>query len=86
MADEAYTLPPAAAPTNHGHTTAAWVLVVGVIAGALILGVGLAIANPTLWITGIIVIAGSVLASLGLRARGHGQPLTAARRGDWYTE
>ncbi len=86
MADEAYTLPPAAAPPNHGHTKAAWVLTAGVIAGALVLGVGLAIASPTLWITGIVVAAGSALASLSMRARGLGQPVTGTRRRDWYAD
>ncbi|NLI17618.1 MAG: hypothetical protein GX427_02225 [Actinomycetales bacterium] len=86
MADEAYTLPPSAAPANHGHTRASWTLVVGVLLGALVIGVGLAIGNPPLWITGLAVVVGALIASMVMRSRGLGQPLPDSTRRDWYAD
>lgn len=86
MTDESYTLPPAAAPTNHGHTRASWTLVTGVLLGALVIGVGLAVGEPAVWLTGIVITAGSLLASWVMRLRGLGQPMGERARRDWYAD
>jgi hypothetical protein len=86
MTDESYTLPPAAAPTNHGHTRASWTLVAGVLLGALVIGVGLAVGEPAVWLTGIVITVGSLLASWVMRLRGFGQPMGERARRDWYAD
>ena len=41
---EAVHLPPTAAPTNHGHTTAAWTTTIVVVLGAVVAALGLVFA------------------------------------------
>lgn len=86
MTNESYTLPPAAAPTNHGHTKASWTLVVGAILGALIIGIGLATGQVPVWAAGIVITAGALLASWVMRLRGLGQPVSERTRRDWYAQ
>lgn len=81
-----YTLPPQATPTNHGHTAASWILVLGVLAGAVIAGVGMALAANNVVIVGLVVMILAAVASAGARMLGHGQELTQRRHADWYSE
>ena len=81
-----YTLPPKATPTNHGHTAASWILVLGVLAGALIAGVGMAIPANNVVVVGIVLMAASAAASFVARRLGHGQELAERRTADWYSE
>jgi len=86
MTDEGYTLPPAAAPRNHGHTTAAWALVAGVVLGTLVLGIGIALGHTTLAVIGGAIVAASLLLSLAMRSKGLGQPLGEKKPRDWYAD
>lgn len=80
-----YTLPPKATPTNHGHTAASWIMTLGVIAGALIAGVGMVILANNVVIVGLVVMVGAVVASIAARLLGHGQELEERASGDWYS-
>lgn len=84
MTNESYTLTPAAAPTNHGHTRASWMLLVGTVLGALVIGIGLAVGKVPVWVAGIVIVAGSMLAAWVMRRRGFGQPVGERVRRDWY--
>ncbi len=66
-------LPPSAPPTNHGHTTAAWVTTVAVIGGFTIAAVGMVLTLSWLFWAGVVVtVLGLVLGKV-LQAMGHGQ-------------
>jgi len=78
-----YTLPLEAAPKNHGNTKAAWVLTLGVLLGATVLGVGMAIAHIALQFTGLALIVAALAVSYGMRLNGMGQPVPQ-RTEDWY--
>lgn len=67
-----YTVPPPA-PTNHGATLAAWVLMVGVIAGSVIVALGIVLGMMAVVIAGVVVIAATLVGSFALRAAGFGQ-------------
>ncbi len=72
-------LPPSAPPTNHGHTTAAWVTVIVVMAGGLISAVSFAAGAPVLvWTGGGVMLVG-LIAGAVLRMLGFGQPPAGAR-------
>ncbi|GIJ00458.1 hypothetical protein CLV28_1842 [Sediminihabitans luteus] len=70
-------LPPRTPPTNHGHTVAAWVAMIGIIVGALVGAVAFLVAEPwVFWVgMGIVVVAlvvGGVMRRLGYgQADGH---------------
>lgn len=78
-AEVAY-LPPAVPPTNHGHTVAAWVTMIGIMIGAAIAAVGVALplvassgpAAALFWVGVAIVVLANV-AGLVLRNMGFGQ-------------
>lgn len=78
-----YTLPREAAPKNHGNTKAAWVLTLGVLLGATVAGIGLAIGHLALQLTGAVVVVAALAVSYGMRLNGMGQPVPE-RSKDWY--
>lgn len=67
-----YAVPPAA-PQNHGQTVAAWVMLVGVVAGAILAALGLVLSQQLLIIVGPVVIVATIILSVVLRAAGMGQ-------------
>ncbi|MCA5893546.1 hypothetical protein LEP48_09295 [Isoptericola sp. NEAU-Y5] len=73
-AEVAY-LPPAVPPTNHGHTTAAWTAMIGVMVGTVVAAIGfLPMVSTTVFWAGLVVVAVSLVAGLVLRNMGYGQP------------
>ena len=70
-------LPPSAPPTNHGHTVAAWFTMIGIIVGAVVAGVAVAIATVWLFWVGMGIVALALLGGLVLRNMGYGQPKVA---------
>lgn len=65
---------PAVAPGNHGRTVAAWVTNGGIVLGATLAAVGIALpAAPVLW-AGVAVIVLALILGGVLKAMGHGQP------------
>ena len=70
--EKAY-LPKVASPTNHGHTTAAWVTVSVVVIGAVVSAVAVVSAKPWLcWVGLVVIVVGLVVGRL-LRVLGLGQ-------------
>ncbi|WP_058235674.1 HGxxPAAW family protein [Devriesea agamarum] len=67
-----YIVPPAP-PANHGKTVAAWVMFVGIAAGAIVVAVGIASAQHVVSLVGVIVLAVTLLLSFVLRLAGFGQ-------------
>ena len=67
-------LPVASPPRNHGHTVAAWVLVILVLLGAVV--AGLALMGDMLWLfwTGLGIVALGVVLGRVLKMLGFGQP------------
>lgn len=76
LAPQGVVLPDNAPPTNHGHTTAAWFLVVVCALGTVIIALGMPFNSPALIIAGIIVtvvgVIGSVVLSLAGKGQAHG--------------
>jgi len=71
--EKAY-LPKVASPTNHGHTTAAWVTVSVVMIGAVVSAVAVVSAKPWLcWVGLAVIVVGLVVGRL-LKMLGLGQP------------
>ncbi len=72
-AERAY-LPRAAPPTNHGHTTAAWVTVVLVLLGATVSS--LAVMGALVWLfwVGMGIVVVGLIAGRVLKMLGFGQP------------
>ncbi len=67
-------LPAAAPPTNHGHTTAAWVTVTLVILGGVVSALAVMGAIVWLfWVGMVVVVAGAVVGYV-LKMLGFGQP------------
>jgi hypothetical protein len=59
---------------NHGRTRAAWVTNGGIVLGALILSIGVAVPSyPLVW-AGSAVIVASLITGLVMKFLGHGQP------------
>lgn len=74
---EAVHLPPTAPPRNHGRTVAAWTTTFIVLVGAVVAGVGVAVALPWLaWAGGGVIVAGVVVGKV-LQVMGLGQTGTA---------
>lgn len=69
---QTYAVPPAA-PQNHGKTVAAWVMFLGVVAGSVVVALGLVLAQMMLVWVGSAVILLTIAASVGLKLAGHGQ-------------
>ncbi|WP_449386561.1 HGxxPAAW family protein [Cellulomonas soli] len=66
-------MPPSAAPTNHGHTTAAWTTTIVVLLGAVLAAVGMVAALTWLaWAGGAVALLGLVLGKV-LQVLGYGQ-------------
>lgn len=73
-------LPPASPPRNHGHTPAAWVTVILVLIGGVVMAIAVLVAEPWMFWTGLgVVVVGLVLGRV-LKMLGFGQP--GARAGD----
>ncbi|WP_253049716.1 HGxxPAAW family protein [Cellulosimicrobium cellulans] len=66
-------LPPAAPPTNHGHTVAAWFTMIGIMVGALVAAIGVVVAAVWLFWVGMGVVAVALIGGLVLRNAGYGQ-------------
>ncbi|MFI2705300.1 HGxxPAAW family protein [Cellulosimicrobium composti] len=66
-------LPPAAPPTNHGHTVAAWFTMIGIMLGAVVAAVGVVIAAVWLFWVGMGVVALALVGGVVLRNMGYGQ-------------
>lgn len=73
--DPAEIMPASAAAANHGRTIAGWALFWIVIAGAIIIAIGLSFGPNSLIVPGIVVVAVGIIASAVLRALGYGQPV-----------
>jgi hypothetical protein len=73
-AEVAY-LPPAVPPTNHGHTTAAWTAMIGIMLGVAVGAVGMLpqVPDALVWV-GAVIVAASLVLGLVLRNLGFGQP------------
>ncbi len=67
-------LPPAVPPANHGHTVAAWTAMIGVMVGALVASIGVAVPNAVVFWVGMGVVLLACVAGLVLRNMGYGQP------------
>lgn len=63
---------------NEGRTQAGWVLALGLMIAAVLVGAGLIAYLVWLWVAGLIVGAVSLAASAVLRAIGRGQPRVPA--------
>lgn len=72
-AEVAY-LPEAVPPHNHGHTVAAWVTMIGIMAGALAATLG-TVLDGMFWLfwAGLAVIVASLVVGVVLRGLGLGQ-------------
>lgn len=57
---------------DHGHSIAGWVGVATIIAGSVLIGVGVGFGITVLWIIGWIVVALGALAGLALSRAGFG--------------
>ena len=68
-------LPPAVPPSNHGHTVAAWVTMIGITLGALVAAVALVLPTPSavLFWAGLSVVVAALLIGWFLRQAGLGQ-------------
>ncbi|SDS56209.1 HGxxPAAW family protein [Paraoerskovia marina] len=66
-------LPPTVPPDNHGHTTASWTSMIGIMLGSLITAVGLVVATPWLSWVGLAVVLIAVVVGGVMRAMGYGQ-------------
>lgn len=66
-------LPPTVPPDNHGHTTASWVAMIGIMIGSLVTALGLVFA--TIWVSwvGLAVVLIAVIAGGVMRSMGYGQ-------------
>lgn len=73
-----YVVPPAS-PLNHGKTPAAWVLMVGVVGGAIIAAIGFTFAYPVVLVIGVAVMVLATILSGIMRARGLGQKAPRAQ-------
>lgn len=75
-AAEVPTAPP---PHNEGRTVAAWTTVAIVVVGAIVAGLGVAVARPALgWAGGGVAVVGLVVGGV-LRSLGYGQRAARAR-------
>jgi hypothetical protein len=74
-------LPVASPPRNHGHTTAAWVLVVVVLIGAVVSAVAVMVAQPVLFWVGLGIVLVGVILGRVLKMLGFGQPADPSRPG-----
>ncbi len=67
-------LPLSSPPSNHGHTTAAWVTVIVVVLGSLVSSLAMVFAVvPLAWVGAGIVVIGLVVGRV-LKMLGLGQP------------
>ncbi|MCS6710558.1 hypothetical protein JSY14_00425 [Brachybacterium sp. EF45031] len=67
-----YVVPPAP-PHNEGKTLAAWVMFAGVVLGSAVAAIGLGMLNWLIVAVGAAIVLATIVASVGLRAAGHGQ-------------
>ncbi|WP_125777684.1 HGxxPAAW family protein [Antribacter gilvus] len=73
QAAELAYLPPATPPTNHGHTVAAWVTMIGISLGVVISAVGVTLMVALWFWAGLVVVGAGLVAGLALRNMGLGQ-------------
>ncbi|PJI85472.1 HGxxPAAW family protein [Luteimicrobium subarcticum] len=67
-------LPPASPRANEGHTLAAWFAMIGVMVGVLLVGIGMVVVTPVVWVAGVVVVLVGLVGGWFLRKAGHGQP------------
>lgn len=83
-----YDLPAGSPFSNHGKTTASWLLVWGVCLGVLVLGLGIMFWEMWVIVAGAVVVVASLVASRVMRGMGMGQPSPSPSRhsgsDDWY--
>lgn len=70
-----YAVPPPP-PHNEGKTVAAWTLNLGVVLGAVLVALGMVLAQSMYMIAGAAVIALAIVAGVGLSFAGLGQKST----------
>ncbi len=70
---ETLRLPPAAPPTNHGQTTAAWTTTLIVLVGATVAAVGMIVALVWLFWVGLAVVVLGLVVGKVMQVLGHGQ-------------
>lgn len=73
LAPEGVVLPDNAPPHNHGHTAAAWFLVVVCAVGSVLAGLGMPLNSTPLIIAGAVVAVVGVIGSVVLSVAGKGQ-------------
>lgn len=71
--EEISYLPPHAPPTNHGHTTAAWATMSGIMLGAFVSAVAVLFSLVWLFWIGLGVIALALIVGRVLHTLGYGQ-------------
>lgn len=81
-ARETAYLPPSTPPTNHGHTTAAWVTTILVLIGVVVAAIGMLNAFVWLFWVGIAIAVAGVVAGKVLAVLGFGQPAPNSRSND----
>lgn len=74
-----YAVPPPP-PHNEGKTVAAWTLNLGVVLGAILVAVGMVLAQNILMIAGAGVIVLAIVAGVALSMTGMGQKSTKAEQ------
>lgn len=67
-------LPPAAPPTNHGHTVAAWFTMIGIMVGAVVAGLAMVASLVWLFWVGMGIVLVGIVGGVVLRNMGYGQP------------
>ncbi|HHW82493.1 MAG TPA: hypothetical protein GX743_01530 [Actinomycetales bacterium] len=86
MTEETYIAPRAAAPVNHGRTTASWTMVWMVLAGSVVTGIGMSLYRDPVTIAGIVIIVLGIVAGIVMRFLGMGQPTEKRVARDWYSD
>lgn len=67
-------LPPASPPANEGNTVAAWVTVAIILVGGLVACLGVVLARPVMFWTGVGVAVVALVVGRVLKMLGFGQP------------
>lgn len=66
-------LPDFVPPTNHGHTSAAWFLVIVAFIGTLLIAFGMVLTINPMIIAGVIIVTVGLLGSAIMAKAGKGQ-------------
>ncbi len=74
-----YAVPPPP-PHNEGKTVAAWTMNMGIVVGALLVALGMVLAQTMMIVIGAVVIAVAIVAGIGLSIAGFGKKRAPATR------